>query len=232
MQVTHEADIAHLRERYTARKGLATDEGEAWVEQVSQVLHRTTPDRAEEFDTLTPYLFAGLSTQVVEPTWQRIGGILRAAIGDLERTEATTDIPVAGATPDRVFVVHGRNDALRASLFAFLRAIGLAPLEFSQAIEETGKATPYVGEILDKAFEKVQAVVVLLSPDDEVRLTEALWSDEESDEERNLRRQVRPNVLFEAGMAFGTHADRTVLVQVGQVKPFSDVAGRSRRSTG
>jgi len=32
--------------------------------------------------------------------------------------------------------------------------------------------------------------------------------------------------LFEAGMAFGTHPDRTLLIKVGHVKDFSDVAGR------
>ena len=41
-----------------------------------------------------------------------------------------------------------------------------------------------------------------------------------------LTRQARPNVLFEAGMAFGRNPDSTILVQVGKVKPFSDVGGR------
>ena len=33
-------------------------------------------------------------------------------------------------------------------------------------------------------------------------------------------------MLFEAGMAFGRNPQNTVLVQVGPVKEFSDVAGR------
>jgi predicted nucleotide-binding protein len=44
--------------------------------------------------------------------------------------------------------------------------------------------------------------------------------------ETELTGQARPNVLFEAGMAFGKNANSTVLVELGSVRPFSDVAGR------
>src|SRR5437763_1355224 len=44
--------------------------------------------------------------------------------------------------------------------------------------------------------------------------------------ERNLTGQARPNVLFECGMAFSSHPDRTVMIQIGQVRPFSDTYGR------
>ena len=50
-----------------------------------------------------------------------------------------------------VFVVHGRNEEARKAIFAFLRSIGLDPLEWSRAVQSTGKATPYIGEILDAA---------------------------------------------------------------------------------
>ena len=126
----------------------------------------------------------------------------------------------------KVFVVHGRDGRLRDDFFAFLRALDLQPIEWTEALKLTGKATPYVGEALESASKSAQAVIVLLSPDDEVRLSPELWKTKEDENEQKFRLQARPNVLFEAGMAFGKHPDRTLLIEVGQVKPFSDVAGR------
>lgn len=128
--------------------------------------------------------------------------------------------------PHNVFVVHGRNLDARNSLFRFLRSIGLRPLEWSQAVRETGKASPFIGEILDVAFSKAQAVVVLLTPDDEARLREPFRSQHDPPYEPRLTGQARPNVLFEAGMAMGHNPDRTVIVELGSVRPFSDIAGR------
>lgn len=133
-----------------------------------------------------------------------------------------------GAMPDarRVFVVHGRDALLTSDMFAFLSAIGLLPIEWKEAVKLTGKGSPYIGEVLDAAFHTAQAVVVILSPDDEVRLSPDLLRDDDDAQEREERLQSRPNVLFEAGMAFGFQRDRTILVEVGSPKPFSDVAGR------
>ncbi|MHB9073081.1 MAG: TIR domain-containing protein [Desulfobaccales bacterium] len=126
-----------------------------------------------------------------------------------------------------IFVVHGRNKALRDGLFEFLRALKLNPIEWDEAVNMTGKSSPFIGDILDKAFSEAQAVVVLLSGDDEARLKMEFQSEEDPPFEKNLTSQARPNVLFEAGMAFGRHADRTVIVQVGSdLRPFSDIAGR------
>lgn len=130
------------------------------------------------------------------------------------------------AKRQRIFVVHGRDQRLRTGLFTFLRSLGLQPIEFGEARKLTGKPMPYVGEILEAAFRHAQAVVVLLTPDDEARLRGDLATRTDSIYEKELTGQARPNVLFEAGMAFVTHPDQTILVQFGQLRPFSDVAGR------
>lgn len=142
-------------------------------------------------------------------------------------TEKAMDAPkVAKDKAKKVFVIHGRDERLRAGVFDFLRALHLEPLEWDTAMGLTGNPAPYIGQVLDAAFDHAQAVVVLLSPDDEVRLREDLVRSNDEPFEKALTGQARPNVLFEAGMAFASHEGRTVLVQFGQVKPFSDVAGR------
>lgn len=125
-----------------------------------------------------------------------------------------------------VFVVHGRNDELRRAFFGFLRAVGLQPIEWRKAIELTRKSSPYIGEILDAAFREAVAVVVLLTPDDEAKLKDEFLKPHEPKFEKKLTGQARPNVLFEAGMAMGRNPDSVVLVQVGDLRPFSDIGGR------
>ncbi len=126
----------------------------------------------------------------------------------------------------KVFVVHGRNETARRAIFDFLRAIALRPLEWSQAIELTQKPTPYVGEILDAAFSHAQAVVVLFTGDDEAQLRKNLRKSSDPAYESRPTPQARPNVLFKAGIALGRYPERTVLVELGTLRPFSDVAGR------
>jgi hypothetical protein len=111
-------------------------------------------------------------------------------------------------------------------MFSFLRTIGLDPIEWTEAIKMTGKASPYIGEILDAAFANAQAVVVVMTPDDEAKLRDQYISENDPQYENTLTPQARPNVLFEAGIAFGRHPNRTVLIEVGTLRPFSDIGGR------
>lgn len=128
--------------------------------------------------------------------------------------------------PKKVFVVHGRNLNARNEMFRFLRSIGLQPLEWSEAVKATGKGSPYVGEILDTSFSIAQAIIVLFTPDDEAKLLDEFINENDETYERELTPQARPNVIFEAGMAMGRNPDRTVLVELGKLRPFSDIYGR------
>lgn len=136
----------------------------------------------------------------------------------------TVDSSASQADPRKVFVIHGRNDAARRGVFAFLRSIGLEPIEWARAIAMTGKGSPYIGEVLNVAFGQAQAVVVLQTPDDVAHLHESLTSPDDPDTQPQM--QPRPNVLFEAGMALARDEDRTIIVELGQIRSFSDIHGR------
>ena len=124
-----------------------------------------------------------------------------------------------------VFVIHGRNLKAREELFIFLRSIGLQPMEWSKLVHNTGKTMPHITEILDVAFNKAHAVIVLITPDDEARLKETFRDSNDPPHETTLSGQARPNVLFEAGMAMGRNPEKTIIVELGNIRPFSDIAG-------
>ena len=125
-----------------------------------------------------------------------------------------------------VFVVHGRNAKARRAMFAFLRSINLKPLEWSSVVKATGKPSPYIGDILAQGFAMAHAAVVLMTPDDEARLKKEFWEESDGENEKEFAGQPRQNVLFEAGMSMGLHDDRSVVVELGKVRPMSDTLGR------
>lgn len=136
-------------------------------------------------------------------------------------------IPESRPDPRKVFVIHGRDDEARKAVFDFLRALDLHPIPWGELVAATGQGSPYNGDVVSRAFEQAQAVVVVLTPDDEARLHPDLHSDHEEDYERELRGQARPNVLLEAGMALMAQPDRTIFVEIGRLRPISDIVGRN-----
>ncbi len=97
-------------------------------------------------------------------------------------------------------------------MFGFLRALGLNPPEWSKAVLMAKGANPYVDDVLDDAMGRVQAVIVLLSPDEEAKLKGEFYARTEKRTEGRLGGQPRPNVIFEAGQAMDRHPEKTLLV--------------------
>ena len=149
---------------------------------------------------------------------------VQSTVVDTSVTPAPVAAPVPGITKN-VMVVYGRDQDLRDSMFSFLRALKLNPIEWSEGAKATGKGSPYVGEILDEIFRMAQAVVVLLTPDEEVRLRRDLCADDD-EFKRETGFQPRANVQIEAGMALAKSENRTIVVQVGDFRLPSDLHGR------
>lgn len=125
-----------------------------------------------------------------------------------------------------VFVVAGRDLAAARAVSTFLRALQLHVIEWEHAVARTGLPSPYVGDVVLAGLRMAHGVVVILSPDDLVRLREDLIRDEDEARERETRAQARPNVYYEAGIADALARERTIIVEIGAVKSFSDAAGR------
>jgi predicted nucleotide-binding protein len=138
------------------------------------------------------------------------------------RAEVIREEVTADRDPKRVMVVHGRNQAARNAMFAFLRSIGLEPIEWEEAVAETGMGSPHNLEAVRSAMDVGQAVVVILTAEDQAGLLPTLA---ENGEDISLKGQPRQNVILEAGLAMGLNPDRTILVEIGPIRRASDFEG-------
>ncbi|TKK89571.1 hypothetical protein FDA94_09275 [Herbidospora galbida] len=120
-----------------------------------------------------------------------------------------------------VFVVHGRDLQARDAVFTLLRALDLRPLEWETLVARTGgQPWPYIGDVLLETMPYVQAIVVLMTPDDLVHLHPDFGP------ERPVS-QARPNVLIELGMAYALRPKHLVVLTFGAMRPISDIDGRN-----
>ena len=129
------------------------------------------------------------------------------------------------ADPRSVFVVQGRDLTATKAVFDFLRAIDLHPLEWPELVASTGSGAPVVDQVVGKGLENPQAVVVVFTPDDEARLREPYQQPNDPDYETTLTGQPRQNVLLETGSALALYRERTIIVQFGEIRPVSNLAG-------
>jgi|SRR5579884_1527095 len=154
-----------------------------------------------------------------------------ASVSGTQAAPAVRAAPASKARAPRaksgrtVMVVYGRDEHAKQAMFDFLKSLDLKPMSWTQGISQTKIGNPTVRQIVDALFDKAVAVVVLLTPDDEAQLKPKFHKKNEPVHETHLTGQARPNVLFEAGMAMSSHPDRTVMTQIGDVKPFTDIGG-------
>lgn len=156
---------------------------------------------------------------------QRAAAYLEA-LENSARVDGTFESRAANSNtdPKRVFVVHGRNTALTRALYSFLRALKLTPFEWEEAVALIG-GSPYVGDVVVEGMKRAQATVILLTPDESVSIRPEL-SNGEHDPDLTPQFQPRPNVIFEAGISLAIDEKRTIIVEVGKQRSFSDIFGR------
>jgi len=111
-----------------------------------------------------------------------------------------------------VFVIHGQNRTYLNRLLDLLCRLGIDAYIFD-SIPKRG--SPTVIELLEEWIPKVNAVIVLLTPDDEGRLKGT----------RPLKPRARQNVVFEAGYGLISARDKSLVVELGDVERLTDMEG-------
>lgn len=126
----------------------------------------------------------------------------------------------AKLSSNEVFIVHGHDEAAVDALSDFLRRIGLKPMTWGHARRRGGPGLKTNHDRVKACIESGGAVVVLFTPDEVAQRAPHLGGDPQQGY------QPRPNVIFEAGWAFGAHREKTVIVQVGEFQHrLSDIDG-------
>ncbi|MCE9555710.1 MAG: nucleotide-binding protein [Planctomycetes bacterium] len=125
----------------------------------------------------------------------------------------------------RVFVIYGRNVKAYQEVSRYLAAIGVSEITFNEVANL--QASPYVTEIVIEGIWRADAVIVLFTPDELAILYQSTKiTGGQGHVPTETRWQPRPNVVFEAGIAFALKKDRTILVALGDtVTGFSDIGG-------
>jgi predicted nucleotide-binding protein with TIR-like domain len=160
-------DEATLRDRYLAayENGLPMTGGGRSIpsDQIDQVLVLETEDRVDEVGS-------GGWSLASEAGVNRTDDFIVGAPGNRSVPYAEAVAPGIQRDPTRVMIVHGRNvDALNA-VRAFLQSLGLVPILWEDAIEETGEGSPHNLSAVTAAMAVAQAVVVIFTAEDEARL--------------------------------------------------------------
>jgi predicted nucleotide-binding protein len=145
-----------------------------------------------------------------------------------ESGSPVTSSAISGPGDKRsVFIVSGRDTEATSALVQVLRAMNLRIVEWAHAVIRTGVPNPYTGDVVATGLRMADAAIVVITPDDMVRLRPDLLYDDDGETERTIRGQARPNVIYEAGYADALGLNRTLIIEIGQSKPFSDIAGRN-----
>ncbi len=135
---------------------------------------------------------------------------------DVQETPAAGELALPPTGKPSVFIVHGRDPGSRSELENVLFRIGAEPWTFGSLPKE-GSVT--VIEVLEKYVPTADAIVTLMTPDDEAR---------KRGTNDPLEPRGRENVMIEAGFAMISRRTRSLLVALGGVHIPTDFEGIHR----
>ncbi len=121
----------------------------------------------------------------------------------------------------RVFVIHGRDLDAVGELESFLKRLGLRHVRFED-VADSLRSNAFIADIVVEGIRNADIVIGLFTPDEAA----ALYDYDGQYVEATARWQARPNVLFEAGVAWGIGREKVILATLGaDVELYSDADG-------
>jgi len=165
----------------------------------------------DKFEQCRNYIIGTLQTSV---------DTLKNDVFNELRTESAE---APGNLSNKVFVVHGHDDAAKSALEVFLRELGLEPVVLHRQADQ--------GQTIIEKFEKhadVGYAFILLTPDEVAYLKKDELIDEKT---RPKERRARPNVIFEFGYFVGKLGRSHVCcLHTGNVTLPTDISGMIYKS--
>ena len=135
--------------------------------------------------------------------------------GELKKAKSTAKSKFLS---NKVFVVHGHDQALKTDVERFLHEIGLSPIVLHREVDQ--------GATIIEKFEKhsdVGYAIILLTPDDVSYPVDQIKVQESV---RKVEYRARPNVIFEFGYFVGKLGRSNVCcLHKGDVVVPSDLDG-------
>jgi predicted nucleotide-binding protein len=204
-----------------------------WDSFNSELLRRvfTTNEAGEEYD-----FWGVMSIGMYEPSLnEKIANVYKYIDKKIHRLDSIIErlelipLAVSASAPEqlqtasisrgnKVFVVHGHDDAAKTNLEVFLHEIGLEPVVLHRQADQ--------GLTVIEKFEKHSEVgyaFILLTPDEAAYLAADAKKPES---ERKVEWRARPNVIFEFGYFIGKLGrSRVCCLYTGNVSLPSDVNG-------
>ncbi len=152
---------------------------------------------------------ADVATGPIAEDFRTIDHLARSASASGTAGSSTPIVKVGKEAGRRVLVVSGPNPQARDRMHAFLRSLGLRPVEDEECVNATGEPTPNAMDEIYAGLRLAQTAVILITPDEVSRPVDG--TSEVS---------LRPDhdVLLRAGLAMGVYAGRIVLVVAGPAR--------------